>query len=835
MELVSRQPGVLLALPVIIAALAVLGWKARGHSYRWKTACIFLPLAAAICALTAASDPEVVFNPRAQNVVVLVDLSPAARTAPWRRPALLRNLLRHHFPAGTRLTLVGFCRRPHRIAANLSARSRRGWPDHWPRMAGSCADIQRAIQWSGKGQTGNPRWILTAGLVRWPTIQFAHLPFKLALSVVKPIRADAGITSLHLSASRSGTHVSVSGARRTLSVGVHATGAMNILVEVFQNGRPIARTPLHFRRTGSKVVQVRDIPLQKTRDSCPDFIMVRLITNDPWPEDDHAEMIISTGGPPRILVVRGRSALASPASIPQSVVLSAARIPRNLEALTRYQVIILDNVPRSAFEPDAGRMLAKFVERTGGGLLILGARNAFGPGGYALATHRRRPWAVERISPLSSLPPHRPPIQVIFLIDASGSMGQRVHHSGGQTRFQLAVRAITGALAILKPTDRARILAFSGITTPLLGGAVKTIRNRIANVLHRIEPTGPTNPDSALPLLNRIFTASREQTELVLLTDGRIPHLHVQRWARLMKRRSAKLAIIAPLGPTPALRSLARQTNAMIFSTVNPLQWAYDLKLSLYRRLAGHARRKPIAWRSTWGRLGGTTRTWIEVWKKKAATALASSGDGGYSLAAVWRRGLGKVAAVAFAESHSAAYAAFLRHLIHGLSPPAGDRRFQVKAMRLENHWMIRVDARGAQHFLNAQDLRLSLIQPRRGARGRALQFTQTAPGRYRLSLPASVQTFSGVITRRKDQRRVFAGRLTPPDLPARCYPATAAETSCPWHHVTRINVSRNLGRQTVWRPRLHGFHFHFSWMFWLASCGLILAALWLSRTGGES
>ena len=834
MELVSRQPAVLLAVPVIIAALAVLGWKARGHSNRWKAACLFFPLAAGICALTAASKPEVIFNPPARNVVVLVDLSPAARTAPWRRPALLRNLLRHRLPAGTRLTLVGFCRRPHRIAANLSARSRRRWPKRWPRMAGSCADIQRAIQWNSKKVTGNPRWIFTAGLVHWPTMQPAHLPFELALSIVKPRRADAGITSLHLSASRTGAHVPGAGARRTLSVGVHATGAMNILVEVFQNRRPLARTPLLFRRAGSKIVQVRDIPLQKTSDSHPDFIRVRLVTKDPWPEDDHAEMIISTGGPPRILVVRRRSALTSPVSMPQTVMVSAARIPRNLEALSRYQVIILDNVPRRAFEPGAGRMLAKFVERTGGGLLIIGARNAFGPGGYALATPRRRPWAIEQISPLSSLPPHRPAIQVIFLIDASGSMGQRVHHSDGQTRLQLAARAVTGALAILKPADRAQILAFSGITTTLLGGTVKTIRNRIANVLDRVEPTGPTNPDSALPLLDRIFTASREQTELILLTDGRIPHLQVQRWARLMKRRRAKLAIIAPLGPTPALQSLARRTNAMIFSTDHPLQWAYDLKLSLYRRLAGRARRKPIAWRSARGRLGGTTRAWIEVWRKKAATALASSGKGGYSLAAVWRRGLGKVAAVAFV-SHSTAYTAFLRHLIHRLSPPAGDRRFQVKTTRQENRWLIRVDAQGSRHFLNGQDLRLSLIQPRRGARGRTLQFTQTAPGRYVLRPPASVQAFSGVITRRKDQRRVFVGRLAPPDLPTCCFPATAAETSCPWRHVRRINVLRNWGRQTAWRPRIHGFHFHFSWILWLASCGLVLAALWLLRTGGES
>lgn len=57
--------------------------------------------------------------------------------------------------------------------------------------------------------------------------------------------------------------------------------------------------------------------------------------------------------------------------------------PRTREELFSYRGLILGSVEAAAFTPDQLRMIADFVDRRGGGLLMLGGRRAFEDGGYA--------------------------------------------------------------------------------------------------------------------------------------------------------------------------------------------------------------------------------------------------------------------------------------------------------------------------------------------------------------------------------------------------------------------------------------------------------------------
>ena len=60
-----------------------------------------------------------------------------------------------------------------------------------------------------------------------------------------------------------------------------------------------------------------------------------------------------------------------------------AGFPRTREELFAYRGIILGSVEAGAFTGDQLRMIGEFVERRGGGLLMLGGERAFSEGGYA--------------------------------------------------------------------------------------------------------------------------------------------------------------------------------------------------------------------------------------------------------------------------------------------------------------------------------------------------------------------------------------------------------------------------------------------------------------------
>ncbi|HEX4935738.1 MAG TPA: glutamine amidotransferase, partial [Gemmatimonadaceae bacterium] len=60
----------------------------------------------------------------------------------------------------------------------------------------------------------------------------------------------------------------------------------------------------------------------------------------------------------------------------------AAGFPRTREALFAYRAVVLGSVEASFFTADQLRMLGDFVSERGGGLLVLGGRDALGEGGY---------------------------------------------------------------------------------------------------------------------------------------------------------------------------------------------------------------------------------------------------------------------------------------------------------------------------------------------------------------------------------------------------------------------------------------------------------------------
>jgi len=57
--------------------------------------------------------------------------------------------------------------------------------------------------------------------------------------------------------------------------------------------------------------------------------------------------------------------------------------PKDAEDLFRFHAVILDDIEAGFFTQDQQSLLQQFVSQRGGGLLMMGGRGSFGPGGYA--------------------------------------------------------------------------------------------------------------------------------------------------------------------------------------------------------------------------------------------------------------------------------------------------------------------------------------------------------------------------------------------------------------------------------------------------------------------
>ena len=153
----------------------------------------------------------------------------------------------------------------------------------------------------------------------------------------------------------------------------------------------------------------------------------------------------------------------------------AAGFPRTREELFAYRGLILGSVEAGAFTGDQLRMIAEFVERRGGGLLVLGGGRAFSEGSWAgtpvadvLPVVLERPQKTADALPLARLKVHPTRAGEAHAVTQLGSNEQesaaRWNSIPGVTSVNPLRTAKPGATVLLSGTDERRreqiVLAF---------------------------------------------------------------------------------------------------------------------------------------------------------------------------------------------------------------------------------------------------------------------------------------------------------------------------------------------------------------------------------------
>lgn len=332
-------------------------------------------------------------------------------------------------------------------------------------------------------------------------------------------------------------------------------------------------------------------------------------------------------------------------------------LPWSLEGLSRFDVVLLSNVPALEIHTIQQEALERWVRKEGGGLLVLGGESSFGPGGYFRT-------ALEELSPLSSqVPQDAPEVTMLFLLDRSGSMQQRV---GDLTRMDVAKEAAIGSVGLLAPGSQVAVIAYD--TEAVVAVPLQSVQNReqIETEIASLRANGGTALYPALLEAQRILAGvDSAAIHIVVLTDGMS---QPGDFASVLADLRASGATISLVGigegaDRVQLNDLARLAGGSLHMT-NDVRALPSILAQEALMLADELTREgnaPVRFAGTAAPfLGPTPRFppiegYVETRAKPQAEVHAwVENDQGSPLLATWRYGLGRV--LAFASHGSGAW-----------------------------------------------------------------------------------------------------------------------------------------------------------------------------------
>lgn len=274
---------------------------------------------------------------------------------------------------------------------------------------------------------------------------------------------------------------------------------------------------------------------------------------------------------------RGNAADAPPGPLEQLLRQEAVNVesivpqalPLDLVGLEKHDLVILENVPADAVQATQQEALVQFVTRLGGGLIMVGGRDSFGPGGW-------RGSQIEPILPVKLQLPERlvmPAAAVIIVMDSSGSMSFRV---GGSTRSQQDVANEGAALAVrtLDRDDMIGVIEFNSSARTIVPLGPNQSPDSVVQSIRAIYPGGGTNMPPALELAYAQLKAARANVKhCIVLTDGVSQGRNrLEPMAKAMAADGIKLSTICvgDEADTETLEKMARLGGGSFYRVENP-------------------------------------------------------------------------------------------------------------------------------------------------------------------------------------------------------------------------------------------------------------------------
>ncbi|AEG16319.1 protein of unknown function DUF1355 [Desulfofundulus kuznetsovii DSM 6115] len=303
----------------------------------------------------------------------------------------------------------------------------------------------------------------------------------------------------------------------------------------------------------------------------------RLVAADPardvFTANNRAGGVQRVSGPPHVLVVSSDIREAVPlvrslrsAGKVEVTVVTPESVPRGLAAWAHYQAVFLVNVPAFSLGEKTMQEIETYVRDGGGGLVMVGGPDSYGPGGYA-GTPVERALPVEmRISGRGEMPS----LGLMLVIDKSGSMSGE---AGGADKMSLAKEAAARSISILTKKDRVGVIAFDSQPWLVVPLTPVDDSERLRQEIGSIYASGGTEIFPALASAYEILKDAPTQLKhIILLTDGiSASGGSYQELARAMREKGITLTCVAvgPGADAGMLKALAELGRGRFYATAD--------------------------------------------------------------------------------------------------------------------------------------------------------------------------------------------------------------------------------------------------------------------------
>lgn len=424
-------------------------------------------------------------------------------------------------------------------------------------------------------------------------------------------------------------------------------------------------------------------------------------------------------------------------------------VPDSVADLEKYDAVIYSDLP--AFdhrEQYVGKRhlaaLKSYLFQKGGGFIMAGGQNAFGPGGHGN-------------TPMEEMLPVRfdvekkkdtPSLALMLVIDKSGSMGG--------LKMDLTKQAARAAVSVLGPQDQVGVVGFDSVPYLLVKLQSAQNKGRIEQDISRMVASGGTAIYPALEMAYQELTATRAKIKhAVMLTDGQAPKQGI---VELVQNMAAENITVSTIGvgsdaDMPLLKQMAEVGGGRAYYTND----AYSLPKIFMKETSTVARSAVVdlPFRPTVKKQAAVLKGidfasgpfllgYVATKAKPTAEVLLVS-DYGEPILARWGQGLGK--AVAWTSDIKnrwaqewlgwSGYARFWGQLIRDVMKRKLHENYDLRAKIFNGRAQVVVDAVSKNElFINDLESSVTVVDPKKNKQ--TLPLVQVAPGRYEAEFPVT-------------------------------------------------------------------------------------------------
>jgi Ca-activated chloride channel homolog len=540
------------------------------------------------------------------------------------------------------------------------------------------------------------------------------------------------------------------GATVELKLGIESALAADAVVKLFENGVEVERRTVSLAPAGrAEEVFVRS---PGRRDVFTYRAVIESAAPDEVAGNNEALAVVDVRGQMRVLYVESDAVegqYLQRAMKLEGILLEArqpGQLPAGLTELAGYDAILLSDVAAHRLGTEWMTAVREFVEKLGGGLIMLGGPQSFGAGGYLKSP-------LEEVLPVRLRAPddeEKQSAAVALVLDRSGSMAGE--------KLEMAKSAAIATAEVLARSDHLGVYAFDSevkVVTPMTrltttGGVVGQIGGLAAGGGTNLEPTFQV----AREALRRVRAKVKH---MIILTDGQTAGGGYETMAAACRAEGITISTVA-LGDgahVGLLQAVAVAGGGQSYTSLTPEGivriFTQDTLMHTGRMLREEAfdarvneRHEMLKGLEEWEAppLLGYVRT-----VRKASAQVPLVTDQGDPLLAHWRFGLGKVTAfTSDAKSRWGAlwvtrwpdYTRFWSQVLRETARPAQGGRLDLTAVMEGESARIRVDLLAdAETRRNDAVVEVEVFHLASQADGTALReptklrLGQTGPGLY--------------------------------------------------------------------------------------------------------